>query len=254
MISDYWDKKAKQLKRDPAATMGDVCLRELEIEAILKHIKKSDNVLDAGCGNGYTTAIAAKKAKSILGIDFSQEMINQSNQIKSSLKKKLKNIDFCQMDILNLQFKKNSFDVAISERCLINVQSWQNQKKALLQLKKVLKPKGRLLMIEGTKQGLAGLNKARKDVGLHEIKKHWHNVLFDRKVFDKFIKQHYKVVDIQSFGSYYFISRIVHPLLVAPKQAQFKAKINQIAQKVALAMPAFDDISINNLYVLQPKK
>ena len=171
MISDYWDKKAKQLKRDPAATMGDVYLRELEIEAILKHIKKSDNVLDAGCGNGYTTAIAAKKAKSILGIDFSQEMINQSNQIKSSLKKKLKNIDFCQMDILNLQFKKNSFDVAISERCLINVQSWQNQKKALLQLKKVLKPKGRLLMIEGTKQGLAGLNKTRKDVGLHEIKK-----------------------------------------------------------------------------------
>ncbi|MCK5305574.1 MAG: class I SAM-dependent methyltransferase [Candidatus Omnitrophica bacterium] len=253
-ISDYWDKKAKQLKQDPAATMGDVCLRELEINSIVRQLKKTDEVLDVGCGNGFTTAICAEKVKSIIGIDFSEEMINQSNQVMNSLKKKLKNIKFRQMDILNLEFEKNSFDAAISERCLINVQSWQNQKKALLQLKKVIKPKGFLLMIEGTTQGLACLNKARKKIGLHEIKKHWHNVLFDKKLFNRFIKRHFKVIDIQSFGSYYFISRIVHPLLVMPKEPRFKAKINQIARKIALEMPAFNDISINNLYILQPKK
>jgi ubiquinone/menaquinone biosynthesis C-methylase UbiE len=249
-ILEYWDQKAKELKELPQATMRDVQLRLLEIHLIQSQLKEDDEVLDVGCGNGFATAIFSKKVKSIVGIDFSSEMVDQANNILNQDQENKNNISFKQMDVLNLSYPEDTFDVAVSERCLINLRSWEEQKKAMLEIKRVLKKGGRILMIEGTSEGLDKLNNLRQSYGLHRIEKHWHNLLFADDELMTFIKKEFTTQEIISLGTYYFISRVVHPLMVSPDEPKFEAKINEVARRIAYDIPGFDDISINKLYVL----
>ena len=50
-IDQYWDAKAEALTTDPSATMKDVILRGLEIEAIGDRLGPDDELLDVGGGN-----------------------------------------------------------------------------------------------------------------------------------------------------------------------------------------------------------
>jgi ubiquinone/menaquinone biosynthesis C-methylase UbiE len=249
-ILDYWDQKAKELKELPQATMRDFQLRLLEIDLILGQLNDNDEVLDVGCGNGFATAIFSEKVKNIVGIDFSSEMIDQANVKLTQEQGNKNNISFQQMDVLNLSYPEGTFDVVISERCLINLRTWEEQQKAMLEIKRVLKTGGRYLMIEGTSDGLDKLNNLRESVGLHGIEKHWHNLLFDDDMLMAFLKKQFNIKVIISLGTYYFISRVVHPLMVSPDEPKFEAKINEVARRIAADIPSFDDISINKLYVL----
>ncbi len=249
-ILDYWDQKAKELKELPQATMRDIQLRLLEIDLILGQLNDNDEVLDVGCGNGFATEIYSEKAKSVMGVDFSSEMIDQADQKLIQKQANFKNISFKQMDLLNLTCPQNSFDVVISERCLINLRSWEEQMQAMLEIKKVLKNGGRFLMIEGTSGGLDGLNDMRESYGLHRIEKHWHNLLSDDEPIMKFLKDQFKIQRIISMGTYYFISRVVHPLSVLPDEPKFDAKINEVARKIALKLDGLNELFINKLYVL----
>ena len=49
-IKQYWEGKAEKLGTDPSATMKDVILRSLEIEAISKRLLPGDTMLDVGAG------------------------------------------------------------------------------------------------------------------------------------------------------------------------------------------------------------
>ncbi|UCE36846.1 MAG: class I SAM-dependent methyltransferase [Thermoplasmata archaeon] len=249
-ILEYWDHKAKELKESPQATMGDVNLRMLEIDLLLTHLDEENHVLDVGCGNGFATVIFSKNVKSIVGIDFSEEMVNQAEATIKENPPEKKNLSFKQMDVLNLTYPEDTFDVAISERCLINLRSWEDQQGAMLEIKRVLKEGGKFLMIEGTNEGLNELNRMRKYYGLHEIIKHWHNLLLDNDKLMDFLNENFKIMEIRSLGTYYFVSRVVHPLVVLPDEPKFEAKINEVARRLAFDIPDFDDISINKLYVL----
>jgi ubiquinone/menaquinone biosynthesis C-methylase UbiE len=249
-ILEYWDQKAKELKELPQATMRDVQLRLLEIDLILGQLKEDEEVLDVGCGNGFATVIFSERVKKIAGIDFSSEMVDQADNILKRNHKNKTNISFKQMDVLNLSYPEDTFDVVISERCLINLRSWVEQKKAMLEIKRVLIKGGRFLMIEGTSEGLDKLNNLRESYGLHRIEKHWHNLLFDDDKLMTFIRKEFTTKEIISLGTYYFISRVVHPLMVSPDEPKFEAKINEVARRIATDIPGFDDISINKLYVM----
>lgn len=252
-IHEYWDQKAKELKELPEATMRDIQLRLLEIDLILTQLRGNDEVLDVGCGNGFATVIFSENAKYVEGIDFSKEMINQAESAIKENPLEKNNLSFKHMDVLSLTYPDNTFDVAISERCLINLRSWEDQMQAMIEIKRVLKTGGRFLMIEGTDGGLNGLNRMRASYDLHKIEKHWHNLLMDDEKLMTFLENNFQINKIRSLGTYYFISRVVHPLLVLPDEPKFEAKINEVARRIAFDISNLDDISINKLYVLSKK-
>jgi ubiquinone/menaquinone biosynthesis C-methylase UbiE len=72
---------------------------------------KNKNVLDAGCGGGrYSNAIKTLGAKNVTGVDFGELGLRIAKKNYS----KVKNLKFQKENILNLSFKKNSFDVVFS--------------------------------------------------------------------------------------------------------------------------------------------
>ncbi len=118
------------------------------VKELLSNLTPSDDVckvLDAGCGTGLFSIAIAKKcpAWTITGVDLSGGMINVAS--KQARKYKLENAHFSQGDVTQLPNPPNIFDVVIAAGLFPNVVSTQQ---ALFELHRVLKPGGKLLIVE----------------------------------------------------------------------------------------------------------
>ncbi|MBF8249505.1 MAG: methylase involved in ubiquinone/menaquinone biosynthesis [Candidatus Levybacteria bacterium] len=252
-VWNRWQEHAKKNAADPKAVIRDIHFRNLSNHIVSSYLNMTDLALDAGCGNGYATAFYSKFVKKIIGFDYTPQFIKAAEKKYSKLIRK-GNLEFSVGDVLDLAFlKKNKFDKVITERTLINLPSWEDQKKAILNFYSVLKPKGLLLMTEITLQGHAAVDKIRKSVGLDIIEKYPSNIYLDEPILDKFLSKYFIIKHKKHFGAYTLISKIIHPLLVAPKPPKFDAKINRIADVVSRNFLGEDMPSHNIFYVLEKR-
>ena len=220
--------------------MADRNQRQLEIDEALQRIPPGQRILDVGCGNGFSTAIFAKQAEHIVAIDYSEPMIARAKREYADVS----NISFEVRDILSpLPYPDRSFDVAVAQRCLINLGTWENQRKAIEHIARVIRPGGTFVMQEGTLQGREGLNALRERVKLPRMPDVPFNIDLDEVTLWPFLRQRFEIVEIRRYGLYDLIARVVHPLLVAPARPEYEAKINDIARQVAAASDAAGEIS-----------
>lgn len=253
-IQGYYKNKATA---NPYATSPDFNLREIEIEYLSRSLEDNINILDVGCGNGYSTlSLASRHKSSYMGIDFVPDMIEQADALKNKFSLK-GSVEFRVGDVTNLAFDSAHFDVVISERCLLNLPTKELQWQAIQEIARVLKPGGKYLMLEGTIQGLERLNSTRIMFNLDPILDadphyNWFSNKFDEnEMIPIALKSFEKLEQIQRFGMYYLLSRIVHPLLVAPDQPKFDSKINEIAKIIANKIPNFEDIGHIALFIFK---
>ena len=70
---------------------------------IVKRLKKNKTLLDIGCGNGRDTFYFNRKGLSVVGIEKSK--IAVKNNKKILVKKKIKNINFLNINIFSKKFE-----------------------------------------------------------------------------------------------------------------------------------------------------
>ncbi len=101
-----------------------------------------ERVLDACCGTG-DLAVAARKAgaREVIGIDFSERMLERA-------RRKAPEVEWIQADVLALPFDDASFDAAVVGFGVRNV---EDLSAGLKELRRVLRPGGRLGILEITK-------------------------------------------------------------------------------------------------------
>jgi len=246
---DYWQEKARTSDDVRAVTHSDTHQRQLEIDTIISYLKKTDDVLDIGCGNGYSTAIFSRYCRAITGIDFSSEMIRRA-RIENSLSGK---IAYAVADARKLRLKK-TFSKIVTERCLINILDWNAQKKALANIAGHLRRGGLYLMMEGVADGRKRLSRLRVRVGLEKLPDVAYNLDFERKRTESFLKKYFDIVEFKTFGSYEFITRIIYPMYVRPSQPFYGSKFHDIALEVCKKLPDLaPGISKLGLWVLRRK-
>lgn len=104
-------------------------------------------ILDVATGTG-DLAIAALKLnpEEIVGVDLSENMLSVGRTKMS--KKGIKNITMVQGDSENLPFEDNAFD-AITVG--FGVRNYENLEKGLTEMKRVLRPGGKLVVLEFSK-------------------------------------------------------------------------------------------------------
>jgi ubiquinone/menaquinone biosynthesis C-methylase UbiE len=112
-------------------------------------ITPEDTVLDFGCGPGYYLPEIAKRAKTVIAVDISPEMLAKA-QAKVA-KTKAKNVQFIQTDGKNVQVPDNSVDKML----LVTVyhEIGENET-ALKEFHRILKADGKLVVVEIIKKGL----------------------------------------------------------------------------------------------------
>lgn len=241
----FWNERAKEHGPSDLATAPDHYYRELEIEKIRRVIEahKPETVLDVGCGNGYSTIQLAKEFPDteFVGVDFSQEMIDAA----IAAARGIDNIQFAIGDVISLSRdvltldRKTGYDMVISCRCLINLDNWAEQKLGILEMRKMLKDGGHLVLVENTKDGLEKLNSIRASIGLPEIKERWHNSYIPEEELVTFLKgtqgHLFQLVYTENIGNmYYLASRVIYAKLAqeAGEEPSYDHAINRIAAQL----------------------
>jgi demethylmenaquinone methyltransferase/2-methoxy-6-polyprenyl-1,4-benzoquinol methylase len=119
-----------------AMTMGlDRRWRRLTAEAV---VSPGDKVLDACCGTGDLALAARAEGGEVTGLDFSEEMLKRA-------RRKSDEVEWIRGDLLRLPFESGTFD---SVTVGFGVRNVEDLDRALRELRRVLKPGGRLAILE----------------------------------------------------------------------------------------------------------
>jgi SAM-dependent methyltransferase len=244
---DFWEKKAESSQETSSVTHGDVHQRELEISVLLELINKKDTVLDVGCGNGYSSQIFAEHCKEVSGLDFSPAMIERAKKENPGKG----NISYFVGDARDFMFKQ-TFSVVITERCLINIMDWEEQKKAIANIANHVKSGGYFLMMEGLHDGRKNLDLTRTKLGLSPLSIVNHNLDFHKMRTEEWLKKFFRIEEVRTFGTYEFITRVIYPLVILPKEPSYGSPFHKTALNVCRNMQdAHSEISKLILWILR---
>ncbi len=102
-----------------------------------------DKVLDIACGSGIVSCEFAKHTSSVIGIDMTQEMLDEAKKLQT--KQKIKNVSWQIGDVENLPYDDETFSIVISR---FGFHHFLNPLKVLSEMKRVCKPDGVLLVVD----------------------------------------------------------------------------------------------------------
>jgi demethylmenaquinone methyltransferase / 2-methoxy-6-polyprenyl-1,4-benzoquinol methylase len=112
----------------------------------LMQVKPGETVLDVACGTGdLTQAFARTQAAKVVGLDFTPAMLDVARTKLSRLGPAAGKVTYMEGDAMALPFPDQSFDVVSIAFGIRNV---SDPARALREFARVLKPRGRLLILE----------------------------------------------------------------------------------------------------------
>jgi ubiquinone/menaquinone biosynthesis C-methylase UbiE len=127
------------------------------------------SVLDAGCGTGIFSIIFANKgADQVTGIDISEGSLQTAQSLKEKFR--LKNAVFQKQDMLALPFPDKSFDIVWAWG---TVHHTTDPFKAIVELNRVLKPSGSILLAVYKRTRLTFIHEIIRKTLLCTPKKTW---------------------------------------------------------------------------------
>jgi demethylmenaquinone methyltransferase/2-methoxy-6-polyprenyl-1,4-benzoquinol methylase len=104
-------------------------------------VRRGDRVLDACCGTGDLAVAAVRAGGAVVGLDFSERMLERA-------RRKSADVEWVRGDLLELPFRDGSFDAVTVGFGVRNVADLD---RALHELRRVLRPGGRLAILEITR-------------------------------------------------------------------------------------------------------
>jgi demethylmenaquinone methyltransferase/2-methoxy-6-polyprenyl-1,4-benzoquinol methylase len=104
-------------------------------------VRPGDSVLDACCGTGELALACVAEGGRVTGLDFSERMLERARRKSGA-------VDWVTGDLLALPFADESFDAATVGFGIRNV---PEPERALAELRRVLRPGGRLAILEITR-------------------------------------------------------------------------------------------------------
>lgn len=110
-----------------------------DIIALKQYVKPKSHVLDLGCGNGRLCELFRDDGVSYTGADVSENLINIAHERYPS-------VAFQVVDPLKTTFSDSSFDVVFNLAVFHHIPSAQLRIAYLKEIRRVLKPKGKLVL------------------------------------------------------------------------------------------------------------
>jgi ubiquinone/menaquinone biosynthesis C-methylase UbiE len=254
-VYGYWNSQADEHGQSPSASWSDHRVIEMEIAEITKHLTDGDQVLDAGCANGYSSVqFACARRIRLRGLDYVPKMIAQARDRLGAMKDRLVgSVEFEVGDITELKEPSNSYDRVIVVRVLINLGTWERQQSGLRECVRVLRPGGLLLLSEATLQGWRRLNTLRAEWGLEDIPMPPFNEYLDQDHVIAAVRNEAELVELSNFASTYYVgTRVLKPLLAQATHAPVSvADPNAEWNRWFSQLPSAGDYGTQKLFVFR---
>ncbi|WP_034912506.1 class I SAM-dependent methyltransferase [Erwinia sp. 9145] len=115
--------------------------------------EKEARLLDVGCGGGHASYLAARHVSSVVAYDLSEKMLNVVNETAKS--RGYSHLTTQQGYAERLPFDDQQFDIAISR---YSAHHWHDPGRALREINRVLKPGGKVIIMDVSAPGNALLD------------------------------------------------------------------------------------------------
>ena len=109
----------------------------------LGHLLPPLDVIDVGCGEGYLTLEMARWARSVLGVDRSDEVLERARGLAA--RRKVTNVQWKKGDLAHLPLRDGSVDVALFSQALHHA---RHPEEALAEAARVLRQSGRVVVLD----------------------------------------------------------------------------------------------------------
>lgn len=118
-------------------------------------LRGDERVLDVGCGRGAVLVMAARRlaAGRVVGVDLWRSVDQSGNapevtERNAATEGVADRVELHTVDMTNLPFPDGSFDLVVSSLAVHNVRSAQGRQRAVDEAARVLRPGGRLVLVD----------------------------------------------------------------------------------------------------------
>lgn len=192
-----------------------------------------------GCGDGNTILNLAEHFPELRfhGFDYAPQMVDAACARLTEYSGLGEQVRFMVGDVTDpvVSLGQGTLDVAMTDRCLINLDDSAAQYRAMAQIARTLKPGGYYLAIENFHEGQDAMNTARASVGLGEIPIRWHNHFFHEAEFRTRASEHFELIAFREFSSaYYYATRVVYSAMCKMQgvEPDYDHEIHRLAVKL----------------------
>jgi SAM-dependent methyltransferase len=224
----HWSQRAESVANDHEVNLMDIFQRELEFDAIGAQLQPDMQVLEVGCGNGFSTNRFRPSVKHIDAFDKSREMIERARRSFGET-----NNRFIEDDVLSPRHIEGEYDCVICVRVLINLADTAAQRLAIRNLARRVRPGGVLLLAEGFTEGFRGLSALREKVGLPALVPAAINHYSSWEDLRPALTNHFVIEDHWHLGTYDYLTRVLYPLVVGPDKAKHNTNFAERCQQLA---------------------
>ncbi|KAI0423412.1 S-adenosyl-L-methionine-dependent methyltransferase [Xylaria sp. FL1042] len=159
MSQDKQSDNYKQGYSDYTTATHEKRTAESNAAFLIPHIKKTDHILDVGCGPGTITTGFAKYASegTVIGLDMSTEVLEKAKRLASDAAVPTEgpgSVRFVQGDVFEgLPYPEGTFDIVYCSQVLGHIPPPDLPRRALMEMRRVLKPGGILASLTGLSSG-----------------------------------------------------------------------------------------------------
>ena len=268
-IRQHWEKLAEEYGTDIRATTKTTTAKEIELHALTRVLEELPldlssplKVVEAGCGNGLNLFWLCKKFPQLdfNGFDFVPQMIASAIQLRNEEGISAQKISFEVAEFNSPNLPVSTFDVVITVRGLINLNSDELQFSAVSKLASLLKPGGFLILLENSSQAHSVQNNLRERVELPARPEAKYNHFLNENAFRDYLKgselEIWKQVDF--IGLHDLLLYILVPMLNGGKIDYDNPLVHaaaELTKKLSLEeMSSLGPYGQNRLFVYQKKR
>ena len=143
IIRHHWDRRAQTFDDRASHGLAGDDQRHAWLDLLSRFSGSSQQVLDVGCGTGFLSLRFAELGHTVTGIDLSPLMIDRA---EGKAEQAGFEIDFRVGDASALDCDDETFDIVVARHVVWNL---PDPERGVAEWLRVLRPRGRLLVIEG---------------------------------------------------------------------------------------------------------
>ena len=140
---------------------GEIQLEHIHRYILAREYSENKDVLDIACGEGFGSAILAKSARSVIGVDIAMDAVKHA-----TARYRLDNVRFRQGSCAAIPLDNDSIDLVVSFE---TIEHHDEHKAMMAEIKRVLRPEGVLIISSPDKKEYSILPNYRNPFHVREL-------------------------------------------------------------------------------------